>query len=222
MGFNIHHALWNKVPSLDISPSQAAVLLALGKFADDSTCRCHPSINRIALHTKCARTTVKDALRALRNVGLIDWQNENRHSNKYAFLCLDQSKTPLPEPKEGNSRKPVETEEEKSENLYLANQFADLCRNPANRDHDVNTFCKLIRERDYGSCQDLFFALASEIKQGEHDNATKIGAIITERIKTIPLKVINSPKPEFVGIGREPTQPRAGVDLSAGREPTVK
>jgi len=207
MGYRIRQTVHQMIPGLDISSPQAYVLETLADFANDATRACFPSHARLARQTKLSLTTTKNALKALRRKELIDWSRSHRNVNFYTFPFLPPVDSTAPV-KEGQSRSLVTnlSDEAKAEIDCLATDLVRLSNNPANRVRDYNTFHKNIRERDFGSCQEVFHYAESMIRQGEWKNPG-IGAMITKELQKIPLKVINSLRPTLTEAGREPTIP---------------
>ena len=219
MGFNIHKTVWDMTPELDITASELSVLSALAMFMNDVSHDCHPSIPRIAQQTKLGSTTIKAKLKSLQEKGLITETRRFNRSNLYAFTFLTGTASANGTPARPQVRR---SPKEKEEIDALTDDFVGLCRNPANRKRDWNTFNKLIRERDVGLCRDVFFAVQSKIQQGEHDNARNIGAILSNKLKDVPTKVINSPGEAVRPMGQYPTHPGSNTDPMTGQPVTAQ
>jgi len=71
MSFTAIRAGFKVIASVKISASARLVYLALANFHNQETGRCDPSIRRICEATQCSERSVRDALRELEKLGLI-------------------------------------------------------------------------------------------------------------------------------------------------------
>ena len=219
MGFNTYRATWDRMDELDVTTSEVAILLTLAYIMNDRTFACHPSQRLIAKKTRLSITTVKSTLRKLKARGLVDWTKHTAAVNRYTLSFLPSAR-PAANGMQGGH--PALSEIDQKVADQLAVEFARLCDSSANFAYNRNTYRKLIRERDLGRCEDLLCALRSEISQDEHLNAENLGAIITNRLKEIPARVINIPDGMAPAMGRKPTRDGTGADRGSRRSPTVR
>lgn len=69
MGEKTGHIIWNKLDRLDVTPTEALVLLALAHFGIDDLPLCHPRQRHICRKTHLSMTAVKTSLAALKKKG---------------------------------------------------------------------------------------------------------------------------------------------------------
>ncbi len=85
---------WDVAEKSDISSKAVTVLTALAHFHNQETGRCNPGKARLMKRTKYSRTAIKDALRELREAGLLKIVRRQDHGatsvkncpNSYVFL----------------------------------------------------------------------------------------------------------------------------------------
>ena len=70
MGFNSFKATWERMNQFKVTAPETSVLHALAYIMNDKTGACFPSHQQIADKTNLSRTTVKTALRGLREKGI--------------------------------------------------------------------------------------------------------------------------------------------------------
>lgn len=66
MGEKTGHIIWNKLDRLNVTPTEALVLLALAHFGIDDLPLCHPRQRHICRKTHLSMTAVKTSLAALK------------------------------------------------------------------------------------------------------------------------------------------------------------
>lgn len=71
--------------TLQISPAEKLLCLALLRFRSNKTGLCFPSQSRLAEWTGLSRSGVQKAIRSLRQKGLLDSQTKDGTSNRYKF-----------------------------------------------------------------------------------------------------------------------------------------
>ena len=92
MGEKTGHIIWNKLDRLDVTPTEALVLLALAHFGIDDLPLCHPRQRHICRKTHLSMTAVKTALAALKKKGLITTAAFASRRNNYSFKFLQEPK----------------------------------------------------------------------------------------------------------------------------------
>lgn len=88
MDSNIYKSTWDRLDSLDITPTESLILLALASSVNASSGVCHPRQDKLAQKTHLAIGTVKEGLSSLREKGLITWAKKPAHVNEYALTFL--------------------------------------------------------------------------------------------------------------------------------------
>lgn len=71
MSFTAIHSAFRIIAKVKMSASARLVYLALSNFHNQETGRCDPSIERISKATQCSERSVRNALRELEKLGLI-------------------------------------------------------------------------------------------------------------------------------------------------------
>ena len=219
MGFNTYRATWNRMDELDVTTSEVTILLALAYIMNDKTFACHPSQRLIAKKTRLSLTTVKSTLRKLKAKGLVDWTKHTAAVNRYTLSFLPFAR-PATDGTQGGH--PAMSDLDMLTVDAIATEFARLCGSVSNFAYNRNTYRKLIRERDLPSCEDLLHTITAEIRQDEHPGAKNIGAIITMRLKKLPVKVINNPSGATPATGQQPSTGGAGAVHGGGQTPPVR
>ena len=80
--------VWGKLNGLNVTSTEAFILVALALFTNDASGCCHPTQERIAETTHLALSTVKDCLARLKAKGLVSWNVKKAHVNEYS-ITLD-------------------------------------------------------------------------------------------------------------------------------------
>ena len=219
MGFNSFKATWEKMDQFKVSAPETSILLALAYIMNDKTGACFPSHQQIADKTNLSRTTVKTALRGLKRKGIVNWTKQSATSNRYTllFLQIEGSSTR----RNGSSRPPMSELDTRIADT-IATELAKLCGAGSNFAYNFNTYRKLIRERDLDACEEILHTMTAEIEKRLHPNARNIGAIITTRLKELPVKVINTPCGATSATGRQPPTGRTGAVHGGGQTPPVR
>ena len=88
MDSDIYKSTWDKIDSLDITPTEALILLALASSVNASSGVCHPSQDKLAQKTHLALGTIKEGLSSLRDKGLITWTKRPAHVNEYTLTFI--------------------------------------------------------------------------------------------------------------------------------------
>lgn len=220
MGFNSFKATWERIDHLKVTSPEASVLYALAYIMNDRTGACFPSHQQIAKKGKLSRTTVKTALSGLKRKGLVDWTRRSATSNRYTLTFLQTGES-SPTRRSSGSRPPMSDLDTRTVDA-IATELAKLCGIGPNFAYNLNTYRKLIRERNLQSCEELLHTMEAEIRQDEHLKAKNIGAIITMRLKELPAKVINNPSGATPAMGRQPPTGRTRAVHSGGQMPPVR
>ena len=220
MGFNSFKATWERTDHLKVSGPEMSVLYALAYIMNDKTGACFPSHQQIAKKAKLSRTTVKTALCGLRRKGLVKWTRRSATSNRYTLTFLQTGES-SPTRRNSGSRHPMSDLDMRTIDA-IATELAKLCGAGSNFAYNLNTYRKLIRERDLQSCEELLHTMDAEIRQNEHLKARNIGAIITMRLKELPVNVINSPSGTTPAMGRQPPTGGTIAAHGGGQMPSVR
>ena len=217
MGFSSFKTTWERMDQFKVTAPETSVLLALAYIMNDKTAACFPSHQQIAKKTNLSRTTVKTALRGLRKKGIVDWTKQSATSNRYTltFLQIGESS-----PTRRSSRPPMSDLDTRTVEA-IATELAKLCGTGPNFAYNLNTYRKLIRERNLQSCEELLHTMEAEIRQDEHLKAKNLGAIITMRLKELPAKVINNPSGATPAMGRQPPTGGTRAVHGGGQMPPV-
>ena len=217
MGFSSFKTTWERMDQFKVTAPETSVLLALAYIMNDKTAACFPSHQQIAKKTNLSRTTVKTALRGLRKKGIVDWTKQSATSNRYTltFLQIGESS-----PTRRSSRPPMSDLDTRTVEA-IATELAKLCGTGPNFAYNLNTYRKLIRERNLQSCEELLHTMEAEIRQDEHLKAKNLGAIITMRLKELPAKVINNPSGATPAMGQQPPTGGTRAVHGGGQMPPV-
>lgn len=218
MGFSSFKTTWERMDQFKVTAPETSVLLALAYIMNDKTAACFPSHQQIAKKTNLSRTTVKTALRGLRRKGIVNWTKQSATSNRYTLTFLQAEGSSSR--RNSCSRPPMSDLDTRTVDA-IATELAKLCGTGPNFAYNLNTYRKLIRERDLQSCEELLHTMEAEIRQDEHLKARNIGAIITMRLKKLPTKVINNPSGATPVMGLQPSTDRAGAVHGGGQMPPV-
>ena len=201
--------VWDKLDSLNVTPTEAFILVALALFKSDASGCCHPTQERIVEKTHLSLSTVKESLASLKAKGLVNWNVKKAHVNEYSitlgtarasnagagpdpFVDSAQAGDHADIPDRGYI--PTREQYERLKKMYdeLARRAVfllawDFCQlDPDKSDVAIRLFeyKKLIEIRQFGPCQDVFFGLRSRFKQHEID-ATELRKLITEELTAV-------------------------------------
>lgn len=97
MGEKTGHAIWSQLDRLDVSPTEALVLLTLAHYGIDDLPLCHPRQRQISRKTHLGLTAVKKSLFVLRQKGLVSWKTFASRRNNYS-LTLARKHQPSADP----------------------------------------------------------------------------------------------------------------------------
>ena len=219
MGFCSFKTTWERMDLFKVTAPETSVLLALAYIMNDKTAACFPSHQQIAKKTNLSRTTVKTALRGLRRKGIVDWTKQSATSNRYTLTFLQAEESPR---RRSCGNRPLMSELDMRIVDAIATDLAKLCGAGSNFAYNFNTYRKLIRERDLDGCEEILHTMTAEIEKRLHTNAKNIGAIITTRLKELPVKVINNPNGATPAIGRQPPMGRTGTAHGGGQTSSVR
>ena len=184
--------VWNKLNELNVTSTEAFILVALALFTSDTSGCCHPTQERIAEKTHLSLSTVKDCLASLKTKGLVSWNVKKAHVNEYN-ITLGGDASPVTTPPEAGC---IPTKEQYLRLKEMYDEIArravfllawDFCRlDPDKSDVAIRLFeyKKLIEVRQFGPCQDVFFGLRSRFRQHEID-ATELRKLITEELTAV-------------------------------------
>ena len=110
MDSDIYKSTWDKIDSLDITPTEALILLALASSVNASSGVCHPSQDKLAQKTHLALGTIKEGLSALREKSLITWTKRPAHVNEYTLTFIPAATGGGAEERVGNGNPAPEPE----------------------------------------------------------------------------------------------------------------
>lgn len=199
--------VWDKLDSLNVTPTEAFILVALALFKSDASGCCHPTQERIVKKTHYSPSTVKDCLASLKAKGLVIWNVKKAHVNEYSITldadhasnaglhpCVDSAQADDHADIPDRGCIPTREQYERLKKMYdeLARRAVfllawDFCQlDPDKSDVAIRLFeyKKLIEIRQFGPCQDVFFGLRSRFKQREID-ATELRKLITEELTAV-------------------------------------
>ena len=203
MDSDIYKSTWDKIDSLDITPTEALILLALASSVNASSGVCHPSQDKLAQKTHLALGTIKEGLSSLRDKGLITWTKRPAHVNEYTLTFIPAATGGGAEERVGNGKRdlpaPEASDEVKDLRLRLARfervwkratyllgqMFARLIPDPGKRLTSMIDYQILIGKRAFLSCDSLYFRLKREIKNGKHDGED-IAELILSQLGELP------------------------------------
>ena len=94
MGEKTGHAIWSQLDRLDVSPTEALVLLTLAHYGIDDLPLCHPRQRQISRKTHLGLTAVKKSLFVLRQKGLVSWKTFASRRNNYSLTLARQHQPP--------------------------------------------------------------------------------------------------------------------------------
>lgn len=207
MDFNIYKSTWDRIDSLDITPTESLILLALASSVNASSGVCHPPQDRLAQKTHLAVGTIKEGLSALREKGLITRTKRPAHVNEYRILVAQgagaatgggaeeragNGKQDLPAPEASDEVKDLRLRLARFERIWkratllLGQTFARMIPDPGKRITSVIDYQILIGKRAFLSCDSLHFRLKREIKNGEHDGED-IAELILSQLGKLPM-----------------------------------
>ena len=199
--------VWDKLDILNVTPTEAFILVALALFNSDASGCCHPTQERIVKKTHYSPSTVKDCLASLKAKGLVIWSVKKAHVNEYSITldadhasnaglhpCVDSAHADDHADIPDRGCIPTREQYERLKKMYdeLARRAVfllawDFCQlDPDKSDVAIRLFeyKKLIEIRQFGPCQDVFFGLRSRFKQHEID-ATELRKLITEELTAV-------------------------------------
>ena len=213
MDSDIYKSTWDKIDSLDITPTEALILLALASSVNASSGVCHPSQDKLAQKTHLALGTIKEGLSALREKGLITWTKRPAHVNEYTLTFIPAATGGGAEERVGNGKRdlpaPEASDEVKDLRLRLARfervwkratyllgqMFARLIPDPGKRVTSMIDYQILIGKRAFLSCDSLYFRLKREIKNGKHDGEDIAELILSQLGELPPTDDPSEPEP---------------------------
>ena len=216
MDSNIYKSTWDRIDSLDITPTESLILLALASSVNASSGVCHPRQDKLAQKTHLAIATVKDGLAALRKKGLITWTKKPAHVNEYRILTAQEDaaaagggadervgngKQNLPAPEASDEVKDMRLRLARFERVWkratllLGQTFARLIPDPDKRVTAMIDCQLLIGKRAFLSCDSLYFRLKREIKNGEHDGEDIAKLILSQLGELPPTDDPSEPEP---------------------------
>ena len=199
--------VWNKLNELNVTSTEAFILVALALFTSDTSGCCHPTQERIVEKTHLSLSTVKDCLASLKAKGLVSWNVKKAHVNEYSITlgadhasnaglhpCVDSAQADDHADIPDRGCIPTREQYERLKKMYdeLARRAVfllawDFCQlDPDKSDVAIRLFeyKKLIAVRQFGPCQDVFFGLRSRFRQHEID-ATELRKLITEELTAV-------------------------------------
>ena len=213
MDSNIYKSTWDRIDSLDITPTESLILLALASSVNASSGVCHPRQDKLAQKTHLAIGTVKEGLSSLREKGLITWAKKPAHVNEYTLTFLPAATGGGAEERVGNGKQdlpaPEASDEVKDLRLRLARfervwkratyllgqMFARLIPDPGKRLTSMIDYQILIGKRAFLSCDSLYFRLKREIKNGKHDGEDIAELILSQLGELPPTDDPSEPEP---------------------------
>ena len=213
MDSDIYKSTWDKIDSLDITPTEALILLALASSVNASSGVCHPSQDKLAQKTHLALGTIKEGLSSLRDKGLITWTKRPAHVNEYTLTFITAATGGGAEERVGNGKRdlpaPEASDEVKDLRLRLARfervwkratyllgqMFARLIPDPGKRLTSMIDYQILIGKRAFLSCDSLYFRLKREIKNGKHDGEDIAELILSQLGELPPTDDPSEPEP---------------------------
>ena len=74
-----------KVLKVEVSPSQKLILIVLANYSDQFG-QSYPSHKKLTQLTNLSLTAIKDNLKKLQDMGLIEWERRDNTSNLYKIL----------------------------------------------------------------------------------------------------------------------------------------
>ena len=199
--------VWDKLDSINVTSTEAFILVTLTLFTSDTSGCCHPTQERIVEKTHLSLSTVKESLASLKAKGLVIWNVKKAHVNEYSITldadhasnaglhpCVDSAHADDHADIPDRGCIPTREQYERLKKMYdeLARRAVfllawDFCQlDPDKSDVAIRLFeyKKLIEIRQFGPCQDVFFGLRSRFKQLEID-ATELRKLITEELTAV-------------------------------------
>lgn len=216
MKSSTYKSTWDKIDSLDITPTEALILLSLASSVNASSGVCHPRQDKLAQKTHLAITTIKEGLSALREKGLITWAKKPAHVNEYRILIaqvdeaaagggaeerVGNGKQDLPAPEASDEAKDLRLRLARFERVWkratylLGQMFAGLIPDPGKRVTAMIDCQLLIGKRAFLSCDSLYFRLKREIKNGKHDGEDIAELILSQLGELPPTDDPSEPEP---------------------------
>ena len=213
MDSDIYKSTWDRIDSLDITPTEALILLALASSVNASSGVCHPSQDKLTQKTHLALGTIKEGLSALRDKGLITWAKRPAHVNEYTLTFLPAAtgggaaervgngKQDLPASEASDEAKDLRLRLARFEHVWkratylLGQMFAGLIPDPGKRVTSMIDYQLLIGKRAFLSCDSLFFRLKREIKSGKHDGEDIAELILSQLGELPPTDDPSEPEP---------------------------
>ena len=200
---DIYKSTWERIDSLDITPTESLILLALASSVNASNGACHPRQDKLAQKTHLALGTVKEGLSTLRGKGLITWTKRPARVNEYTLTFIPAATGGGAEERVGNGKRDLPAPEASDEvrglrlrlarfervwkraTYLLGQMFAGLIPDPGKRLTSMIDCQILIGKRAFLSCDSLFFRLKREIKDGKHDGED-IAELILSQLGELP------------------------------------
>ena len=211
------NAVWEKLETLDISPTETLVLLALAASTNCSSGSCHPPQGKLVEKTHLALSTIKETLAVLKARGIVDWRVKPAHVNEYR-ITLDATTLPAAtgggaEERVGNGKRDLPAPEASDEvndlrlrlarfervwkraTYLLGQMFARLIPDPGKRVTSMIDYQILIGKRAFLSCDSLYFRLKREIMNGKHDGEDIAKLILSQLGELPPTDDPSEPEP---------------------------
>ena len=211
MKSSIYKSTWDKIDSLDITPTEALILLALASSVNASSGVCHPRQDKLAQKTHLALGTIKEGLSSLRDKGLITWTKRPAHVNEYTLTFIlaaggaeervGNGNQDLPAPEASDEVKDLRLRLARFERVWkratylLGQMFAGLIPDPGKRVTSMINYQILIGKRAFPSCDSLYFRLKREIKNGKHDGEDIAELILSQLGELPPTDDPSEPEP---------------------------
>ena len=185
MGEKTGHIIWNKLDRLDITPTEALVLISLGHFASDNFYFCRPRYRQIAQKSHLGHTAIKKSLRTLKAKSLLLWSSRLKHPNDY-ILPLGASDSVTSLDRDANTPLVSDTALiEGAVRTVLAYAFASLLSDRQRRADASVDYARSIKRCGFLAGFRTFYRIKAKLK-GLSDDA------IHARI----LKALNDPESE--------------------------
>lgn len=181
MGEKTGDIIWNKLDRLDVTPTEALVLISLGHFASDNFYFCRPRCKQIAQKSHLGHTAIKKSLRTLKAKGLLLWSSRSKHPNDYVLpLGASDSVTSL----DRNANVPLMSDAaiiEGAARTVLAYAFASLLGDRQRRADASVDYARSIKRCGFLAGSRTFYRIKAKLK-GLPDNVihTRILAALAD------------------------------------------
>jgi len=188
MNASILNAVWKHLGTVDLSPTETLVFLALAAFTTNSSGSCHPRHGQLMTKTGLSRTATKSALAGLKAKGFVRWNGKPAHVNEYRIVL---NGAPLTGAAAGGAGKRVDNDNSAVNDLvnrarlHLARAFLSLVPNPTDRTALLLEFRRSIVRRSFASADSLFYEIRSEMRQRRLDGPD-IAKAILDRLDALP------------------------------------